>query len=360
MLRLPQAILLCAALSVCIGVHARGSNDYIIAVRRMGMIQFIDPATLNTVSTIKVNVGSEGTGLNGVFADPDGHTIYVEGPVGGGCCWLYSIDLLTLQTKVVAGIWGTRSRRDFVSAGPGLLQHVSAAASAMDIAEGDRWHSSPDGRWWFGLRNGPTLDLYDVVRREMVRSFSATDSGKPCWSSGAWLGHRFYVYAAHDGWGWLWTVSPESTQLGDAIAIPGPDQPSECGVDPLTDVTVAGDRLVVYEIFGSKLDRRRGCNPVPGGAWIVDPTDYHLVAQLGRDLHFFMLISNRSGSELYGITSEMPDMQAPAKLVRVDTHSGNVLQYRLLDPDFWWITTAPLQFAPSGVVSLPPAPDYAR
>jgi hypothetical protein len=85
---------------------------------------------LHTLSSITVDLPPNSAGLNRVFLNPDGHTLYVEGPIGGdpggehGCCWLYAINLVTLRAKTVAGIWGTESRRAFVIDGPGLLRPI--------------------------------------------------------------------------------------------------------------------------------------------------------------------------------------------------------------------------------------------
>ena len=140
-----QAILWSAAFSMCVVAAAQTSHDYIITARRSGVIEFIDPATLKTLRSITTDVAASSTGLNGVFANPDGRTIYVEGPIGAhsaganNCCWLYSIDLATLQTKVAAGIGGTLSRRRFISSGPGLMQPISAGAvSATGSYAGER------------------------------------------------------------------------------------------------------------------------------------------------------------------------------------------------------------------------------
>ncbi len=340
-------------------VQAQVATDYVITVRRTGVIEFLDPMTLSTIGSITVNVPpSNRTGLNGVFANLDGRTIYVEGPAGTGCCWLYSIDLATLQTKRVAGIWGTRSRRSFVNVGPSLMQPVSpTAANATEKPEGDQWQTSPDGRWWFGLRNGPALDLYDVARGEITRSVAATTLDETSWSIGTWLGNRFFVYAEPRGSGRLWTVSPESTQLGDGAPVPELGLVPGCSGGRLTKITAAGDRLLLYEIFVAKIDRREQCKDVPGGAWVMDPVTGQFARLVASTLYFGELVPNRSGSEIYGITSEVPDMQAPAQMLRIDAHTGNVLQARLLDTDHWWIAFASLRAIPSGDVSVELATD---
>ena len=65
--RLAQAILWSGVLSMCVGAEAQSSKDYIIAARRTGAIEFIDPATLKTLSSIRVDIAPSTTGLNGVF-----------------------------------------------------------------------------------------------------------------------------------------------------------------------------------------------------------------------------------------------------------------------------------------------------
>jgi hypothetical protein len=360
--RLPREILWFAAILGAVGVRAQSSADYIIAARRMGAIEFIDPATLKTVSSVAVDVSSTSTGLNGVFANPDGRTIYVEGPIGpnslgaNNCCWLYSIDLATLKTKKVADIWGTNSRRAFVSIGPGLLQPVSPTA-ATNKPEGNHWQPSPDGRWWFGLRNGPAADLYDVARGEIAQSFLSTNRDEPWRSSGTWLGSQFYIYATHGGSGWLWKLSPESTQLGDGIPVSEVSQVTGCSDDAPTNIIANRDRLLVYEIFGTKIDRRARCENVPGGASILEPSTGQLISSIASTLYFSQLVPNRAGSEIYGITSEAPNTQGSTELVRIDIRSGNVMQSRLLDRDYWWIAMAPLRTVHSGDATVALAGD---
>ena len=361
MANLRQIILWSSILWICVGAKPQGSaKEYILAVGRTGLIEFVDPSTLTTVSSIDTNAAATSTGLNGVFANPDGRTIYIEGPIGpssqgaNNCCWLYSIDIPTLQTRVVASIWGTKSRGRFISAGPSLMQPVSdAAMNAIDKFSSDRWQASADGRWWFGLRNGPALDLYDANRGEIIRSFAASGLDDSWFASGVWLGNQFYIYASHNGSGRLWHLSPESIQLDEGIALPEVAQVPDCQTEALTNITTVGGRLVLYEIFGSKIDRRSRCDGVPGGAWVIDPDTSRIVLQIAPHLHFWELVPSRTGSELYGITaSVMPGTQSPAELVRVDARSGNVLQVRPLESDYWWLGAAALQSIPSGHVGI--------
>jgi hypothetical protein len=364
MVRICQVVLWSSILWICTVSIAQDSKEYIIAARRTGIIEFIEPSSLKTISSIETGVARNSTGLNGVSANPDGQTIYIEGPIGvksleaNNCCWLYSIDLATLQAKVVADIWGTKSRRFFVNSGPSLMQPVSGAVEgATEKIEGDHWQASSDGRWWFGLRNGPTLDLYDVARGEVSRSLTAVGMAESSPVNGVWLGNEFYVYTIRNASGRLWRLSPESVQLGAGIPLPQLADVPGCQIEGLIEITTAGDRLVLYENFGGKIDRRSRCDGVPGGAWVLNPATGRVVVQIAPHLYFWNLIPNRAGSELYGITSEAAGTQGPAELVRVDAHSGSVLQSRSLESDYWWISVATLRSIPSHNITISLAAD---
>lgn len=357
---LRQAILWSFILCICIGARAQSSaKDYIVAVRRTGIIEFIDSVSLATIGSIDTNVAHGSTGLNGVSGNPDGRTIYIEGPIGTNsheahnCCWLYSIDIPTLRTRVVAGIWGTESRLHFVRTGASLMQPASdAAVNATGLFAGDKWQASPDGLWWFGLRNGPAVDLFDVRQAKVTRSFAAPVLNESGFASGVWLRNQFYIYASRNGTGRLWHVSPDNDELGEGVALPEVEQTSGCQTERLINLATAGDRLVVYEIFGGKLDRRDRCDGIRGGAWVLDPDTSRIVLQIAPHLHFWQLAPSRTGAELYGITSLVPGTQSAAELVRVDARTGRVLQLRPLESDYWWLTVTALQSIPSGDVSL--------
>ncbi len=84
------ALFLCLALSIlsahlpALGVQAlltkSDAKTFIIAARRSGDVEFIDPVTLETVSRIHIDVNPKGVGLNGISVSEDGSTIYLEGP----------------------------------------------------------------------------------------------------------------------------------------------------------------------------------------------------------------------------------------------------------------------------------------
>ena len=345
------------------------AKDYLVSAQRSGVIQFRDPATLDILSSIDLDLPANSTGVNGVLADPNGRTLYIEGPEhmdpngASGCCWLYSIDLASVQAKVAAGIWGTNSRRRFVNAGSSLLTTISDVALAATQVEDDRWQISPDGRWWAGLRSGPSVDLYDASRNKIVRSLMAEQGNAEWYLNGAWIKDQFYIYTTHDGSGWLWHVSPDSDHLGEPVAVPGPVSIEGCekGIPPLTDMSAVGDRLVVNEAFGGKVDRRQQCDAVRGGAWIIiDPASQQSVMNIASQLYFWRLIPSTDGTSLYGVTSDAPFVGSPSQLVHLDAHSGKILRTQSLEGDYWWIAFTSLRSIPARSRSLLLPIDYTH
>jgi hypothetical protein len=345
--------------SECLAHAAPDQEEWIVAVRRGGAIEFISPATLQTIGRIRFSFDRGSSGLNGVFAGSDRSTLYIEGPgpIPGssdfrGCCSLFSIDLTNLRTRMVASIWGSRSR-EAVVVSEGSVYPATALTGTADIKGmgNDQAHLSPDRKVLFGVRNfgGPALDVYDLALRKIVRNLIPEGNESYSWATGIWGDERFYFYAAtRDGAGRLWTVTPKSRRLGEGVvvhAFPG----TGCTNTFLAGLATSGDRLFLYEMFGGKLDRRCQCGEqMMGGIWIVDPTTGRLLNQAAPELYFSQLISNRTGSELYGLTSGHADSQEPVTLVRIDARTGQILQSRLLDTDFWWITTARLSVVPTG------------
>jgi hypothetical protein len=347
-----------AALLACSTLVAQDSRNIILATSRSGVVELINPSTLETVGRIHFDLGPRSAGLNGVSASADGSVLYVEGPIQNephGCCSLYSIELATLQIKLVAAIPGSSSRNSFVFS-DGLV-YLAAALTPNGIPRdmsNDRLHLSPDGRWLFGVKSfrGPSLDVYDVARGQVVRQLVPEGLERDWWPTGTWFGDRFYLYAANGtGSGRLWTVSPETTQLGAGAAIAPFGHVSGCTDQSSKGIIASAGNLFVYEEFGFKVDRRNRCaGRVPGGAWVVDPATGQLTRQIAPNLHFSALVADRTGSELYGLSAEGPNWELPAELVRMDASDGRTLQSRHLDPGFWRIAVATLRIVPSGDV----------
>ena len=70
-----------AALLACSTLVAQDSRNMILAAGRSGVVELINPSTLETVGRIHLDVGPRSAGLNGVSASADGSILYVEGPI---------------------------------------------------------------------------------------------------------------------------------------------------------------------------------------------------------------------------------------------------------------------------------------
>jgi hypothetical protein len=333
-----------------------GANTFIIAAGRSGDVEFVDPATLKTVSRIHIDVNPHGVGLNGVFVNENGSTIYVEGPTsqeGHACCSLYSIDLATLESRKEAGIWGSSSREPIVIADGVVYQAAKLASSGVIKNEiGFGFHLSSNRSSLMGMTSslGPEIDLYNLNAGATIRKLKQPDLGEGWWASGTWSGDNFYLYANKPSQpdARVWILSSNTTQLGDGIIVDPHGEVPGCQHEIFEAVTAAGGNLFLYELFGGKFDRRSGCEQqIPGGAWLLDPTTGRLVKHVAPDLYFSELIPDPTQPILYGLSADGENYYQSTKLARIDAHDGNVLQVRALDSDLWRIVTAPLQTVPT-------------
>jgi hypothetical protein len=352
---------LLAALLVSAVLCAQTPNSYILAAPRSGAIEIIDPASLTTIGRIHFDLPPRSSGLNGVSASPDGTMLYVEGPVPNGpmpgaCCVLYSIDLATLETRQVADVPGTASRAAFVNS-DGVTYNAASLGGAPEIKEMIRWndmHISPDGRSIFGVTHFPggALDIYDPAQGKVLRYLVPVGLGERWWPNGIWMGDRFLFYATKDDGSAarLWSVSPDATQLGEAVSVEPFTKVPGCSSSVETGLATAAGNVFLYEIFGWKLDRRTRCGGVPGGAWVLDPATGTLLAHIAGNFYFSELLADRDKGELYGLSVSDPGWGAGTELVRIDAQDGTILKSRALEADFWRIAYAPLRVFPTADV----------
>src|SRR5881394_3793330 len=102
-------ILFVGALATCSALTAQDSKNVIVVAGQADVVEVIDPVSLETLGRIHFKFADGSVGLNGVSVGADGSRVYVEGPIPSEphvCCSLYSTDLATLQTGVVASIPG--------------------------------------------------------------------------------------------------------------------------------------------------------------------------------------------------------------------------------------------------------------
>jgi len=346
-----------AALLLCPALAAQDARSLILAAGQSGVVELINPSTLETVARIHFDFE-----LNGVSAAADGSALYVEGSLpdkSQSCCSLYSVDLATLQIKLAAGVPGSSSRGAFVVSGG--VAYPASALTPNPIPRdmnNDRLHLSSGNQFLFGVRSfrGPALDVYDLRHGQLVRQLTPQGLEGDWWPAGVWSGDRFYWYAANDqGAARLWTISPETSQLGPGVAVVPLAQVSGCSGQSSKALAAAAGKLFLYEEFGFKVDRRDRCSgPVPAGAWIVDPATGQLTRQIAPDLYFSALVSDPAGSQLFGLSAGSPHWRNFNRLVRIDPDDGRILQSRPLDPGFWRIAVAPLRVVPAGEVRATP------
>jgi hypothetical protein len=335
-------LVITSLLFICSAASAQDTKQFVLAANRAGVIELLDPTSLQTLSRIHIDLPPNSVGLNGVSANADGSMIYVETPTTddpNGCCSLYSIDLATLQMNQAAPIAGR--------------------GSGIKGMGNDRLHRSADGHWLFGVRNveGPALDVYDLVQGTMVRQLMPAGLDGDWLAFGTWSGDHFFFYASKDDGSSarLWTVLPSATDLGDGVAVDPVAYVPGCPPHSfaLEQVAATGDNFFVYEAFGFLGDRRNDCSSlIPGGAWIIDPSSGHLLDHVAPDLHFSVLIPDREEGVLYGLSNGGPNWEFPVKLVRMDAHDGQILQTRTIDTDRWNISIAPLRLVPRGDVQV--------
>jgi hypothetical protein len=196
---------------------------------------------------------------------------------------------------------------------------------------------SPDGRWLAATTQfpSPSLDFFDLVQGKVVRQY-ALQTGESIHS--AWIGKQCYLLSLSEaGHCRLWPVTPDDPQLGEPLAVDLPnDELSRCGPS-LPTMEAAGERLVVYQVFGDKLDRRRNCPMIPGGFILVDPKTGTATGRLAGTQHFRQIVASPGGRRLYGL--DVGDAQwKQVRLVSLDTSTGAIIRARDLDADVWFLT----------------------
>lgn len=134
--------------------------------------------------------------------------------------------------------------------------------------------------------------------------------------------------------------SPRTTILGDPLMVALPNLFND-GEPIWQEVVAAGDRLLIYEHFGSKLDRRREMGiSLPGGLFVVEPSTGNVLQHFAPSMHFPRVLASSDGERIYGLDPSLPDHRGPVRRTRLDAKSGMVLAERYLQNDAWFITLA--------------------
>src|ERR1700678_666727 len=156
-----------------------GAKTFIIAARRSGDVEFMDPASLETVSRIHIDVNPKSVGLNGVFVSEDGSIIYLEGPNLGNaqmCCSLYSINLATLEMKLETFFPGSHPHEQFVFV-DGVRYQPDHLAQDGIVNVGGNWqfHRAPNSSALIGLTSSPEIAIYDPSAGPIIRKLEPPD-----------------------------------------------------------------------------------------------------------------------------------------------------------------------------------------
>jgi hypothetical protein len=327
-----------ALLNVALLSRAVDARTVLLAGTRNGWIDAIDPEDLRTLA--RVNIGNP---VESVSAMPDGRTLLVgrTSDFYDGCCGLFRLDLATMHLTSLLDI-----AQSGITTPDGSRIFTQRGNVGIDVFDGITFERLPtietpgvyhlvpsgDGQWLYGTTYGPraSLDVFDIARNRLVHHIELPYE----LPRGLWLNGQFLMYALDGSVGRLWTLKPETTELGPGMVVRLPDLVPNCG--PLLQIPIGSNaRLFVYELFGYKLDRRSGCNQsIPGGVFEIAPASGEVMSHLDPEVHFGGLLVSHDGQTLYGIDVASANWIFP-RLVKIDATSGKVLAQRALQDGVW-------------------------
>jgi len=317
-------------------------HPVLLAAHRAGRVEFLDVETLQAFGSATVLPLADG-----VASTSEGILFLREGlpPDFKGCCALYALDLGTQKmTRLLQPVLGITVSPDG--------QHVVAQRGNVGIEVFDvrtlqpepsiprstapgmyGLSFSPDGRLLFGTSD--SLSIFDFGQRKLVKQFTFPEGFT---LHGAWVGDDYYVYGYRKAGSELWRVKADGLELATPVKIDLPDAAPAWELHEL-GVLAAGSRLLVFERFGGKGDRRVRSKDIPGGLFLIDPQTGKRTARVAPELHFAQLIASADGKELYGISVERPNWTSVA-LVRLNAETGQILAKQDLSPDVWFLDLA--------------------
>jgi hypothetical protein len=336
--------------------HAQ-DRTVLLAARRAGTVEVLDPDTLHSFGSIKVLPLADGieSGSRGMIFLREGLA-----PEFKGCCALYALDLntraMTILLEPISEIVVSPDGEHVITQRGNVGVETFNAHTLQrephipsSIAPGVYGFCfSRDGRFLFGASNfpAPTLDVLDFSARRLVRHFALPQEFAIV---GACADNSYYLYGQRKTSARLWRMRTAPSTLGAPAEITFPDRTPECEMHD-ERVLIAGDRLFIAESFGGKLDRRLACGRgVSGGLLLIDPQTGRVLKHLAPELHFAQLISSADGKKLYGIDVKDANWRA-VSMIQLDAVTGRILVERDLVPDVWsmTLTTIPIELVPRG------------
>jgi hypothetical protein len=318
----------------------------LLLARRSGVIETVDPATLTTMGTIHT-----GSMNNWVAALPDGRTLLValpKPPESQTCCAIYMLDLesgrmVPLIFPALHGVLSMNGQQLYAQRGNvGIdivdLLTLQRGPSMGQLGKTYLLQPSSYRRWLFGVgyTSPPSLDMFDLKTNTLARTLPIPGGQR---LTGVWAGEKYYLLGYGKGKGTIWSATPETQNLGDGKPVDLHDLGGDCrlpgskATEPLMiqPPVFAGGRLVVYEGFGGKFDRRGCASPLSGGVYLIDPASGAVVAHLAPSLYFLRLEASRDGTELFGIEVGPSIAKYTSRLIRLDPGSGKILASRELN-----------------------------
>lgn len=367
------------------GTAVSGSSTgraVVLAIQRDRQLHILDAQTLEPLGRIRVHNLADG-----VQARTDGRMLFIrqaDTPAGNGCCALFALDLTTLEmcrliVPAVQSVPLTSNGRVFNQRGNAGIEVFDAASLERlpTIAAPGIYNllPSPDGRWLFGINRflGTTLDVFDAlagtfIRQIPVRLPDGEGGHDPQGAvTGAWLGERFFLFASEEGNGHLWTLGPETEELGSPapVSFAAPELADPRARAGLGMIVPSGDRLLLYDgrAWWGKEERVPGA---PGaGLFVLDPESATVTTRLTDDVEFAQVVTDGDWS-LFGLDAGDPRQSRPVRLLALDAQTGTVRAERTVPTDVWRIAAAtiPENLLPRGEVEptactrpeAPPAP----
>jgi len=331
--------------------QAEDTEAVILATRRSGTVEVFRADSLESNGHIQFGRMAES-----IEASPDGRKLIIEGAAAAepnACCDLFALDLETRKMNRLTGgmhaVFSPDGSELYVAwSGIGIV-NMSTLERKDRIYElaGDTLYPSPDGHWLFGLVHWPhaALDVFDLREHKLLRRLPVNAG------AGLWLGNRFYLCGQLGSVRTLWNVTPDMTELGHGTPV------LIAGDGGGHALLAAGQRLLLHEVFGGKMDRRSKTEVI-GGAYAIDPSTGVVLQQIEPLAHFSTLIASRDGRELYGLDVPYNHWTDSTRLLKINLESGTLVAERPLQPDVWHFTLAalPKSLVPRGEVQLnPPA-----
>ena len=359
MKRIGPALLLLMALSPS---KAQDSQLVLLATHRSGGIEIFEPTTLAILASIHVLPQAQG-----IRSSPDGGLLYVGAGIAPdfeGCCALYALNLMTKKmTSLVApsGEITVSPDGNYVLTQRGAVgieiyngKTLAREEPIPQTAAPGVYHLSfsPDGSLLFGVTNWPkpSLDVFQFADRRLLRRYPVSGDVS---LSGTWVRDAFYLYSFNGPTGQLWKVNPATPTLGRPLTVSFPDAAPDCALHE-EGTLGAGGQIFLFEMFGSKWDRRVGCRKaILGGVLALDPETGRVLKRIAEDIHFSSLVSSPDGEEIYGVDVRHPNWDSVG-LVRLDAATGKTLAKRELTRDVWSISLAsmPRKLLPHGTIEI--------